>query len=512
MDEKLQKQISDTIGGDLPQDEIAEALEQDEEAHRYQEDLATLEDKLGSWQSEEPPKEYWRAFTKRVSGQIASAEPSDGDEELLEPPAPDEPGEGEGSAAEEDGEAQAQDEDDLGLGSLAALAGISTVPSVSALDESRPAPAETKEDSGLIDLGALRAAEEETKKKEEAPPLKETMAVAAPSSALERGEGRAQPSPALASAPSEGKGKGIYYLVGVLVIALVVVAVIAFRPRPPEEASDEETLAQATTETTGAAEAIPPTSAPREPAEPAETEERGSATGGETDEGADENAPEEGDGAEGVGEDGAGEAAALNEPAEAAARDVGNGTKVASAARRDVTGPPAATEPEPRAKAEPAPEPAAPARSAEPAPDPTKGGTTGDLDDLLARATGSGSAPAKAPTKGDNQAAEAVASAVGGGGGGADPGLPNQPSRSQVRRAMGSVSGQVMACRALVDSTTRVNATVVVSNSGAVQSASVSGGSPQLQQCVQRAVRRARFPRFSEPTFTVTYPFVLSPP
>lgn len=76
---------------------------------------------------------------------------------------------------------------------------------------------------------------------------------------------------------------------------------------------------------------------------------------------------------------------------------------------------------------------------------------------------------------------------------------------------MGSVAGQVMACRSLVESQTRVNATVNVSNSGAVQSASVSGGTPAVQQCVQRAVQRARFPRFSEPSFSVTYPFVLSP-
>jgi predicted Zn-dependent protease len=76
---------------------------------------------------------------------------------------------------------------------------------------------------------------------------------------------------------------------------------------------------------------------------------------------------------------------------------------------------------------------------------------------------------------------------------------------------MGSVAGQVMACRSLVQETTRVNATVTVANSGAVTSASVSGGSSDVQQCVERAVQRARFPRFTQPTFAVTYPFVLSP-
>lgn len=89
--------------------------------------------------------------------------------------------------------------------------------------------------------------------------------------------------------------------------------------------------------------------------------------------------------------------------------------------------------------------------------------------------------------------------------------LPSQPSRSQVRRTMGSVAGQVMNCRRLVDRQTRVNATFVISNSGHVTSVTVSGGSPTVQTCVQRAVWLARFPEFTNPRFTVTYPFVLTP-
>jgi len=45
-----------------------------------------------------------------------------------------------------------------------------------------------------------------------------------------------------------------------------------------------------------------------------------------------------------------------------------------------------------------------------------------------------------------------------------------------------------------------------------VTSASVSGGPPPVNSCVERAVRGARFPPFKQASFTVTYPFVLSPP
>jgi hypothetical protein len=52
---------------------------------------------------------------------------------------------------------------------------------------------------------------------------------------------------------------------------------------------------------------------------------------------------------------------------------------------------------------------------------------------------------------------------------------------------------------------------ITVGSSGRVRSALVTGdfaGTPE-GSCVARAVRRARFPQFTQPTFEITYPFSL---
>jgi hypothetical protein len=190
-----------------------------------------------------------------------------------------------------------------------------------------------------------------------------------------------------------------------------------------------------------------------------------------------------------------GEASGGGEAADAERRDARRGARA-----RDEPGSAAAPEPTPSKTAPPAetPRPATPAKAEK------ASGT--DLDALLAGAT----APVVSKQPSGGAAAEAVKAAVGSESAGSD--VPDQPSRSQVRRAMGSVAGQVMACSSMVNTQTRVNATLTVVSSGAVQDADVTGGPPDVQQCVRRAVMRARFPQFQQPTFSVTYPFVLSPP
>jgi hypothetical protein len=493
MEDTLQKRISDAIGGEEDQGELPEEIEGDEEALEYAQDLRVLEEKLTSWTHEEPPKEYWRAFAKRVSGQLGDAEV---DEDLLAPPAPDEPGEVHSEAeSDEDHDSDANgddddDDDDFGLGALAALGGRSSVPSFE--DDQADLGSAKGDDSGLIDLAALTAPEKKEVVVEKKAASSKKSAALAPSK-KERGESPAMPS-TVAGAPlkEESGGKGVYYLVGFLIVALLVVGYIALRPDATTDTGTGD-LAVAVAPTVATPQpSIPPSDEPPAVAEATEEPSEDSA----------DNATEP--------EASPDEAEASDDDAPGVVRSL---AKTGAAAGHHPAASSPVGAPQAEAKVAPAPAPAAPRG----APDPTKGtttaksGTGGDLDDLLARATGGGSSPAKAPAK-QAPAAAAVESAVSPGGGGDSSGLPDQPSRSQVRRAMGSVSSQVMACGAMVSSTVRVNAALVVSNDGAIQTATVNGGSSEVNACVGRAIKRARFPRFSQPNFSVTYPFVLSPP
>ena len=86
---------------------------------------------------------------------------------------------------------------------------------------------------------------------------------------------------------------------------------------------------------------------------------------------------------------------------------------------------------------------------------------------------------------------------------------PTHPSRSDVTRVLGRLSGPIAACGGGEHGTVTVRMTI--SGSGRVRSADVSGsfaGTP-VGTCVARVVRRARFPAFSSDTFSVTYPFRL---
>ncbi len=82
-----------------------------------------------------------------------------------------------------------------------------------------------------------------------------------------------------------------------------------------------------------------------------------------------------------------------------------------------------------------------------------------------------------------------------------------------IRSAMGSIRGAVRRCYDKFKVTGRVNVSVTVAGSnGRVKSATVSGqfsGTP-TGNCVAAAVRSAKFPSFSRPSQTFTYPFLLN--
>jgi hypothetical protein len=97
-----------------------------------------------------------------------------------------------------------------------------------------------------------------------------------------------------------------------------------------------------------------------------------------------------------------------------------------------------------------------------------------------------------------------------GGGAAAAPAgpAPDAPSRGDIMAAMASVRPAVNACAQGVGGVAQVRVTFSGS-SGRVTSAMVEGqfaGTPQ-GSCIARAVRGASVPRFTQPTFSVLFPF-----
>lgn len=91
-----------------------------------------------------------------------------------------------------------------------------------------------------------------------------------------------------------------------------------------------------------------------------------------------------------------------------------------------------------------------------------------------------------------------------------DTALPDQPGRDQVGAALRAVQTAVGACGAGEHGMATTQITVDGA-SGRVTNAVVSGqfaGTP-VGSCVARAARSARFPRFRNPTFSVSFPFRL---
>ncbi len=98
----------------------------------------------------------------------------------------------------------------------------------------------------------------------------------------------------------------------------------------------------------------------------------------------------------------------------------------------------------------------------------------------------------------------------GGSAGSAEPeDLPDAPDRDSVAAALRAVQPLVEACYQEQHGVATVE--ITVGSSGRVRSALVTGffAGTAEGSCIARAVRRARFPRFSQDTFLVTYPFQL---
>lgn len=135
------------------------------------------------------------------------------------------------------------------------------------------------------------------------------------------------------------------------------------------------------------------------------------------------------------------------------------------------------------------------AAAPEPAPAPAKK-SSGDqsIDDLLSGALGN---------KGGSKSAAAAAPKPA-----PSANLPSTPSRDDVLGALKAVSGKVSAC-GKGQSGIAMAKIAVAGPTGRVTNVDVSGqfaGSP-VASCVAKEVSKARFPKFSQPSFSVTFPF-----
>jgi hypothetical protein len=121
------------------------------------------------------------------------------------------------------------------------------------------------------------------------------------------------------------------------------------------------------------------------------------------------------------------------------------------------------------------------------------------IDDLLSGAVDKNAPPRGAPAPAPAPAAAAEA-------GGSD--LPEAPSRDETLAAMRGVESAVRACAAgqSVQGTAEVQMTVSGST-GRVTTANVNGITGAVGSCIARAVRSAKFPHFTKPTFAIKYPY-----
>jgi hypothetical protein len=87
--------------------------------------------------------------------------------------------------------------------------------------------------------------------------------------------------------------------------------------------------------------------------------------------------------------------------------------------------------------------------------------------------------------------------------------LPDSPSREDVVAALERVHGDLEQCVAGKHGVAKIE--VTIANTGRVSRAVVDGvfkGTPE-GSCIARAVRGARFPLFSQPSLSVSYPVSL---
>jgi predicted Zn finger-like uncharacterized protein len=173
-------------------------------------------------------------------------------------------------------------------------------------------------------------------------------------------------------------------------------------------------------------------------------------------------------------------------------------------------------EPEEPAAAATIEEPAAPAKRQRTAPkkkrqrtqrsstqqrakaEPTPKRKSNNLDALMDEVVG-GSSPSKPKAK---QASTSGSSGAG---------LPDSPSRNDVKKALQGVSGAVKSCKKDAGGTAIVDV-VFSGKTGRVSNAKVSSGpfkGTPVGACVASAVKRARVPRFKQASFKVTFPYRL---
>jgi predicted Zn finger-like uncharacterized protein len=128
-------------------------------------------------------------------------------------------------------------------------------------------------------------------------------------------------------------------------------------------------------------------------------------------------------------------------------------------------------------------------------PAPTKKGSP-DIDDLLDGAISS----KKAAPKEEPAAAAAGAAAAGGA-------LPATPSREQMKSAYGQASAKASKCKGPGVATTNVT---ISGKSGRATSVNVAGVEGPAKSCVEKAVRSTSFPKFQKDSMEVKFPFKLA--
>ncbi|MDH3624694.1 MAG: zinc-ribbon domain-containing protein [Myxococcales bacterium] len=131
-------------------------------------------------------------------------------------------------------------------------------------------------------------------------------------------------------------------------------------------------------------------------------------------------------------------------------------------------------------------------------PAPTKKRSGNNLDALMDEVVGGSSSSSKKATTASKSSSTGSS-------------LPDAPSRNDVKTALQGVSGGVKACRTDSGGTATVDVTFSGST-GRVSRAKVTSGpfkGTPVGGCVEKAVRRARVPRFKQSVFKVKFPYRL---
>src|SRR5690606_30942921 len=253
-------------------------------------------------------------------------------------------------------------------------------------------------------------------------------------------------------------------LIGVLVIAAVILVIVVLKgggeDDKPKVAAADPAAAQA-----GAADPAAPT-----PADPAAA----AGTAGAADQ------PAGGEGDEGEGKD------EKDEPAPAAKQDDDKEKRSSKSDRRDSRSDKRESSRR-SSKPDPKPEP-----ERKPAPNPT---ATSGCDEVTCLVEPDKPCCRKGGSSSRKSSGSSSSSS--------NSNLPETPSRSDVSSGIAKVKGKVKACNGSGTITARIK----ISPSGSVSSVNATGGSPSANTCVERAVKKARFPK-TQRGVTVNYPFV----